>query len=230
MTLPNADIDARVAQFRAQFPTEEAFTLTLERQKMTVERLRANALNDLLVQRLLEAEIGAKLAVTPAEVDYFYANNPDQFQQAERVRASHILFAFPQGADPAARELARTRAAAVLKDVRAGKDFAELAKVHSQDPGSGANGGDLGYFQQGQMVPPFEKVAFSLKAGQTSDLVETEFGVHIIRVADHQAARTLPLDEIRPQLQQFIIERKRQSETEAFVNGLRAKSTVEIFI
>jgi peptidyl-prolyl cis-trans isomerase C len=230
MTLPNADIEARLAQFRSQFPTEEAFTQTLEQQKVTLEQLRSNALNDLLVQKLLDTEIEPKAVVTPAQVDEFYKNNPDQFQQGERVRASHILFGFPQGADDAARQLARTRAATVLQELKSGKDFGTLAKLHSQDTGSAGNGGDLGYFQQGQMVPPFEKAAFALKPGQTSDLVESEFGVHIIRVVDHQAARTLPLDEIRPQLQQFIQEQKRQEQTAAFVNGLKAKSKVEIYI
>jgi peptidyl-prolyl cis-trans isomerase C len=184
----------------------------------------------MLVERLLETEIGSKITVTPEQVNEFYANNPDQFQQPERVRASHILFGVPEGADEAGRQLARTRAATVLKDLRAGKDFAEAARLHSQDDGSARNGGDLGYFQPGQMVAAFDKAAFSLQPGQMSDLVETEFGVHIIRVADRQAARTLPLDEIRPQLQQFIVEQRRQEQTEAFVNTLKAKSTIEILI
>ena len=226
----NADIDASIAQFRAQFPSEEAFTQTLEQQKMTLERLRANALNDILVSKLLEGEMAGKVAVTPQQVDEFYKNNPDQFQQAERVRASHILFGWPPNADEAARQLARTRAATVLKDVQSGKDVAERARLHSADSGSAPNGGDLGYFQPGQMVAEFDKVAFSLKPGQTSNLVESQFGVHIIRVADHQAARTLPLAEIRPRLQQFIEQQKRQEQTQVFVEALKAKSKVEIYI
>lgn len=227
---PAAEVDARLAQIRGQFPTEEAFTQSLQQQGVTMERLRTNALNDLLVAKLLDSEIAAKITVTPAQVDEFYKNNPDQFQQAERVRASHILFGFPQDANEAGRQLARTRAAAVLKDVKAGKDFAELARMHSQDTGSAPNGGDLGYFQSGQMVPAFEKTAFALKPGQTSELVESEFGVHIIRVIDHQAARTLPLAEIRPQLQQFIQEQQRQELTQKFVESLKTKGKVEILI
>jgi peptidyl-prolyl cis-trans isomerase C len=230
MTMPSSEIESRIKEFRAQFPTEEAFTQTLGQQKLTLDQLRSNALNDMLVERLLETEVASKITVTPQQVDEFYRNNPDQFQQPERVRASHILFGFPEGADEAGRQLARTRAATVLKDLRAGKDFAEAARLHSQDGGSATNGGDLGYFQQGQMVAAFDKVAFSLQPGQMSDLVESEFGVHIIRVADRQAARTLPLDEIRPQLQQFIVEQRRQEQTEAFVNTLRAKSSIEILI
>ena len=230
LSAPNAEVDARLAQIRGQFPNEEAFTQSMQQQNMTLDRLRTNALNDLLVARLLDAEIAPKVTVTPAQVDEFYKNNPDQFKQPERVRASHILFAFPPDGNDAGRQLARTRAAAVLKDVKGGKDFAELARLHSQDTGSAPNGGDLGYFQAGQMVPPFEKAAFAMKPGQTSDLVESQFGMHIIRVADHQPARTLPLSEVRPQLQQFIQEQKRQELTQAFVEGLKTKGKVEIFI
>ena len=123
----------------------------------------------------------------------------------------------------------RARTADILKEVAAGKDFAALAKQYSQD-GSAAQGGDLGYFGRGQMVAPFENAAFALQPGQTSELVETQFGYHIIRVTEKQAARTMTLDEVRPQLEQFLQARTRQEQTQAFVETLRAKGKVEIFI
>jgi peptidyl-prolyl cis-trans isomerase C len=179
---------------------------------------------------MLQSEVEAKVAVTPEQVQDFYQKNPNRFQQGERVRASHILIGFPANADDAAKQQARTRAADVLKQVKAGGDFAALAKQHSTDPGSATQGGDLGYFQQGQMVPPFDKAAFSMKPGETSDLVETDFGVHIIRVVDRQAARTVPLDEVRPQVEQYLQGQNRQQATQAFVQGLKTKGKVEIFI
>jgi parvulin-like peptidyl-prolyl isomerase len=163
-------------------------------------------------------------------VNDFYQKNPTQFQQAERVRASHILVGFPENADEAARNQARAKAAEILKDVKAGKDFAALAKQHSSDPGSGAQGGDLGYFQQGQMVPPFDKAAFSMQPGQTSDLVESQFGVHIIRVVDRQPARTVPLDEVRPRLEEYLAGQNRQQATQAFVDALKTKGKIEILM
>ena len=136
----------------------------------------------------------------------------------------------PKGSDAAAKTAARTKAADILNDVKAGKDFAALAKQHSQDPGSAKNGGDLGFFQQGQMVGPFNDVAFKLTPGQVSDLVETEFGFHIIKVAEKQAARTVPLDEVRPQVEQYLQRMNREQQTDAFVDGLKAKGKVEILI
>jgi peptidyl-prolyl cis-trans isomerase C len=118
----------------------------------------------------------------------------------------------------------------VLKDVKGGKDFAALAKQHSQDPGSAVNGGDLGFFQPGQMVGPFNDAAFSLPIGATSDLVETNFGYHIIRVAEKQQGRTVPLEEVRPQVEEYLKNVNREQQTDAFVASLKAKGKVEIFI
>lgn len=228
--VPDAEVDARMAQIKQQFPSEDAFKQTLTQQNMTFEQLREDAKNDMRVAKMLEGEVTASVAVQPQDVSAFYEKNPDKFKQGERVRASHILIRTPEKADPKTKEEARTKAAGVLSEVKAGKDFGELAKNHSQDPGSAANGGDLGYFAQGQMVGPFEQAAFALKPGAVSDIVETPFGFHIIKVADKQAARTVPLDEVKPQIEQFLQNQQRQQKTEAFINSLKAKGKVEILI
>jgi peptidyl-prolyl cis-trans isomerase C len=228
--IPQAEVDARLAQIKQQFPSEDVFKQSLAQQSMTLEQLREDATNDMRVAKMLEGEVPAGAAVQPHDVTAFYEQNPDKFKQGERVRASHILIRTPENADAKTKEEARTKAAGVLNEVKAGKDFGELAKHHSQDPGSAAKGGDLGYFVQGQMVGPFDQVAFTLKPGAVSDVVETPFGFHIIKVADKQAARTVPLDEVKPQIEQFLQNQQRQQKTEAFVNSLKAKGKVEILI
>jgi peptidyl-prolyl cis-trans isomerase C len=230
VAVPDADVDARVNEVRAQFPSEDVFMQMLISRKMTLDQVKADAREDMAIGKMIETEIESKVAVTPADVQDFYAKNPDQFQQPERVRASHILIGFPENADAAAKAQARTKAEQVLKDVKAGKDFAALAKEHSSDPGSAANGGDLGFFQQGQMVGPFNDAAFSLKPGATSDLVETQFGFHIIRVAEKQAPQAVPLDQVRGDLEQYLENRNRQQQTESFVEALRKKGKIEILI
>ena len=230
ISVSEAEIDARIAEFRAQFPSEEAFAQTLELRQMTLAMLRADARQGLQVDAMLELELAAETTVTPEQVAEFYENNSSDFQQGERVRASHILIGFPENADDAAKEQARIRALGVLIEVNVGKDFAALAKQYSDDPGSGPNGGDLGYFERGQMVGPFEEVAFSLAPAQTSALVESPFGFHIIRVVDRQASRTIPLAEARPQVQQFLEAQNRELQTQAFVETLMAKSQVDIYI
>jgi peptidyl-prolyl cis-trans isomerase C len=230
IAVPETEIDARIAEIRKQFPSQEAFTQTLQQRNMTVEALRADAREGMSIDRMLQAEMAGKVTVTPAQLDDFYKKNPDQFKAPERVRASHVLLAFPENADAAAKAAVRERALVVLKALQAGNDFADIAKTNSQDPGSAANGGDLGFFERGQMVGPFEQAAFTLKPNQLSDLVETTFGFHIIKVTARQDARTLPLDEVRPRLQQFLENQNREQQTDAFVEGLRAKGKVEILI
>lgn len=230
LTVPDAELDARMAQIRSQFPSEEAFKQTLGQQKMTPEQLRADARSEILVTKMLQSEIESKVAVTPAQVQDFYQKNPDRFKQGERVRASHILLRIPDQANEAAKAAVKVKAADVLKQARGGKDFAALAKQYSEDPGSAPNGGDLNFFQKGQMVGPFDAAVFAMKVGDISDLVETQFGFHIIKLVDKQAERTVPLDEVRTQVQQFLENQARQEQTQTLIKALAAKGKVEILI
>jgi peptidyl-prolyl cis-trans isomerase C len=228
--VPDADLEKRMAEVMQQFPSKDVFAEMLKTQDTTLEKFRTEQRQDLAINKMLGDALKEKVTATPAQIDEFYKQNPDRFKQGERVRASHILIAVPQGADAVTKTQARTKAEGLLKQVKAGGDFAKLAKENSQDPGSAIQGGDLGYFQPGQMVPEFNDVAFKLAPGTVSDLVETQFGFHIIKVVEKTTARTVPLDEVRPQLTQFLENQNRQRETQAFVAGLRAKGKVEILI
>jgi peptidyl-prolyl cis-trans isomerase C len=228
--VPDAEVNAKIDEVKKQFPSEDLFMQTLIDRKLTIDQMKADARRDIAIARMIDAEIASRIALKPTQVEDFYKNNQGQFTQPERVRASHILISFPEGADAAAKAQAKTKAQRVLKDVKAGKDFAALAREHSQDPGSAPNGGDLGFFEQGRMVGPFNDVAFSLKPGATSDLVETQFGYHIIRVAEKQPGRTVPLEEVRPKVKQYLENLNKETETDAFVKSLRAKGKVQILI
>ena len=230
IAVPDAEVEAQVAQIRSQFPNQQQFEQALAAQKTTLEAVRNDARSEMSVEKLVEGEIAAKVAVKPEAVTDFYQKNQDKFQQGPRVRASHILITVPQGADAAAKQQAKTKAEGILKDLKAGKDFAAAAKENSQDPGSAVNGGDLGFFEQGQMVPPFEQAAFALKPGEMSELVESQFGYHIIKVAEKQGQRVVPLDEAKGQIEQYLGQQNRQAETQAFVNALKAKAKIEILI
>jgi peptidyl-prolyl cis-trans isomerase C len=230
VNVSDAEVEAKIDEVRKQFPSEDLFMQTLISRNLTLDRMRSDARGEIAISRLIEKEIADKIAVKPEQVEDFYSQNPEQFKQPERVRASHILIKFPENADASARTQARTKAQQILKDVKAGKEFAALAKQHSQDPGSAVNGGDLGFFQQGQMVGPFNDAAFSLKPGAISDLVESEYGYHIIKVAEKQPGRTVPLDEVRDKVEQFLQHQNRESQTDAFVKALRAKGKVEILV
>lgn len=230
VVVPEADVDAQMAQIRQQFPSEDVFNQALKAQNKTVENLKADARRSMAITKMLEAALDGRLAVSPEQAKKFYDENPDQFKRSEQVRASHILIGVQENADVAAKAAAKRKAEGLLQQVKSGGDFAALAKEHSQDPGSAVKGGDLGFFERGQMVGPFDQVAFTLAPGATSDLVETQFGYHIIRVAEKKEAGAVPLADVRPQLEQYLQNQNRQREMASFVAALRAKGKVEVLI
>jgi len=150
----------------------------------------------------------ATVPVTPQEIEARYRENLSTYSTPEQVRASHILLK-TEGKDEAA---VRKQAESVLAQVKAGENFASLARQHSEDEGSKESGGDLDYFGRGAMVPAFEEAAWTLEPGETSDLVQSEFGFHIIRVTDKRAATTRPLDDVRAQIEDQIRWEKAQAE------------------
>ena len=227
--IDDAEVDQKVQQLRSQFPTQQAFDEALKQRGLTLDGLKHDARIDLSVTKLMNAEMAGDTTATDQEAKDFYAKNPDKFQQAETVRASHILIRVDEKADAATRKKARAEIDGVLKQARSGADFAKLAQEHSQD-GSAAQGGDLSYFPRGQMVPAFEKVAFELKPGQISDVVQTQFGYHIIKVTDRKPARTVPYEEASAQIKQFLSEQKKQQHADDFIAGLKKKSKIEVLI
>jgi len=154
---------------------------------------------------LSAAELGKAVAISEDDLQKAYAAAGSKYRVGEQRRASHILFQVPADASDAARAEIRKKAEAVLAELnKAPQRFAELAKQHSQDAGSAAKGGDLGLFGRGMMVKPFEEAAFALKSGETSGIVESEFGLHIIRVTEIQPERARPLDEVRKELTETL--------------------------
>ena len=137
--------------------------------------------------------------VSDAEVQKYYDEHAAEYEKPEQVHARHILFRFAPGATAEDKAKVRQRAEEILAKVKAGEDFAALAKQYSEDA-SAAQGGDLGSFTRGKVVAPFERAAFSLAPGETSDLVESPFGLHIIKVDSKESAHTQTLEEVRAQI------------------------------
>lgn len=229
MAVADAELSGAMKQLRSQFPNDAGFQAALKAQHLTLAGLKDETRMNLLVSKLLEQEVGPLVSVKPADISGFYDKNPDRFQQPEAVRASHVLVALPQQADEAMKKAARAKADDVLKQARAGADFAKLARTYSNDA-SAQRGGDLGFFPKGQMVAAFENAAFALQPGQVSDVVETPFGYHVIKVAEHRPARVVPFAEVAPQIEQYLVQEQRQEKTKAYVADLRSKGKVEVLL
>jgi peptidyl-prolyl cis-trans isomerase C len=229
ISVADTEVDAQVARFRQQAQGEEEFKKALTARGLTLEDLRKEVRTQMAISRMLEAEVGPKIDITEADVKAFYDKNPNEFQQPESYRASHILLRVDPAATDVQKKEARTKIEGLLKQVRGGADFAELAKQHSQD-GSAQSGGDLNFFQKGQMVPPFEQAVMALKPGQVSGVVETQFGLHIIKLTEKRAPRTVPLAEVSQRIGQFLLQQAQQQKSGEFIEALKARGKIEILI
>jgi peptidyl-prolyl cis-trans isomerase C len=230
IVVSDTDVNAQIAQMRQGFPTDEAFRQGIAQQGLTIDQLKRQARLSLEVQRLIETEINAKVTVVDSDVLTFYQQNLARFQQGETVHASHILIAVPQNATADQKTQARAKAQQILKQIRGGSDFAQLAKAQSQDPGSAPNGGDLGFFPKGQMVAPFEDAAFKLKDNTVSEIVETPFGFHIIKVLGRRPPRTVPIEEAGGQIKDYLVQDQRQTRLQQYIDQVKTKTKIEILV
>ncbi len=169
------------------------------------------------------------LVLNEADLKTYYEQNQERLSGKEERRASHILIESPKSAAPEARQKAKARAQELLAAVqKAPESFAELAKKHSQDVGSAANGGDLDFFTRGTMLKPFEDAAYALKKGEISSVVETDYGYHIIKLTDVKTPKQRSFEEVRPQIEADLskqqAQRKFAETAEIFTNTVYEQS------
>jgi peptidyl-prolyl cis-trans isomerase C len=224
----DADVDAQVASMQKQFPTQAEFDKALSARNTSVEQLKADARVDMAINKMMEAEVAGAVAATDADAKDFYDKNPDKFAQPESVRASHILI-LTKDADEAGKKAARTKIDGVLKRVKAGEDFAALAKENSQD-GSASQGGDLGFFGRGRMVPEFDQAVFALKPGEISEVVSTPFGFHIIKLTEKKEGSTVPFDQVKPQVVEYLSNQKKQQRVDSFIDEAKKRAKIEVLV
>jgi peptidyl-prolyl cis-trans isomerase D len=174
------------------------------------------------------AKLQQQVTISPQELEDYYNQHREDFRQQSEVKASHILIKTPQpGADgkvdPKADAAARAKAQGILDQLKAGANFADLAKKDSDDKASAINGGSLGWFQHGQMVPEFEQAAFSLPVGQTSGLVKTQYGYHIIRVEDRHEPGIPALDAVKDKIEPLLKQEKAGKQASDLAQGLQSE-------
>jgi peptidyl-prolyl cis-trans isomerase SurA len=207
--------------------TDEQFEMALRQEGMSLDQFREKQRDRIQKQKLLGSEIQSKLRVTETDIAQYYQEHYVQGAGAEKVMASHILFAIPAGTDAPREAAVRERADKVLAALKAGADFAETAKQHSDDPSSSL-GGDLGWFRRGDMVAAFEKAAFGLKKGQMSGLVRTRFGYHIILVTDRAADQPPTLDAVSLDVRKRLTKELEQRLVRGWLDDLRRRSYIDI--
>jgi peptidyl-prolyl cis-trans isomerase C len=221
-----AELDEKL---KKRFPDEAEFKKVVEKMHLSEAALKSQFLRGMAIQRLIDEEIAQKVTVSDKEVKDYYDGHPELFKEPEQVQASHILIKVDPKAEESQKAEARKKIEEIQQRLKKGEDFSALAKEFSQCP-SGAKGGDLGYFRRGQMVKPFEEAAFSLKPGQVSDIVETTFGYHLIKVVDKKPEATTPFEKVKERISENLKREKVQKEIDRYVATLKEKAKVERFL
>jgi peptidyl-prolyl cis-trans isomerase C len=223
------EVDADVAKLRSVFDSPEGFARRLTSDGFTEESFRKHVTGMLAAGRYMDGMRAAVPAVSDEELAAYYRENEHRLTFPEEVRVRHILLTWKPLGTRDDRAAIRGQMVPILEQARSGADFAELAKRHSEDS-TAPNGGDTGFFHRGQMVPAFEKVAFALAPGEVSDMVETPFGVHILRLEERRPARLLPLDEVREQLRDHVRQERMNAAAEREIARLRAAAEIKILV
>ena len=222
-------VTEQLMTIKQRFPSEAEFKKALEENNMTESKISADIKRDMAIQQLLDKEVDQKVKITDEESKTFYDKNPQLFQQPERVKASHILIKVDEGAPEEKKAEARKKIKEIQQKAQNGEDFATLAKTYSEGP-SGPKGGDLGSFGRGQMVKPFEDTAFSLKPNETSDIVETKFGYHLIKVVDKQPAKKIAYADAKDRINKRLKDQKLRTERQLYFNKLKKDAKIEKFL
>ncbi len=225
----DGEVDERIGQIRKNFPGDKEFDAMLAKINMTQASLKENLKTDMTIRKLIDKEVADKVTISDAEVKDYYDKNLDKFKHPEQVRASHILVKVgPEDKDEQKAE-ARKRIEDIQKKLQAGGNFEALAKENSDCP-SKVKGGDLGYFDREAMVKPFSDAAFALKPGETSGIVETQFGYHIIRMTDKKAEGTQSFDEVKEDISRFLKQSRVQNDVKVYIENLKKNAKIEKLI
>lgn len=224
----DAEINEEIGKIKEQFETPEQFTAELQKGNLTEAQLRENIKKGLKSEKWLDQQIKDVQSATEADAKKFYDENPENFEEPEMVRASHILIMTPE--DLTAEQLTEKEKLAKSIETRAkgGEDFAALAKEFSEDPGSKENGGDLDFFAKDRMVPEFAEAAFAAEVNSITSPVKSQFGYHVIKVTDKKEAGKVDFDKVKADLiEGLTMQRKQQAVSEVFTK-LRTTSDTKI--
>gem|GEM_PF-789967 len=211
ITITDEDIQRELNIIISSMGSRDNFEQALEQYQMTEKDLYPNLLNQARLRKLLASQI----KITDDTIRAYYDQNKDSFGSPEQVKASHILVETQAEAD------------ALYTQLKNGADFAKLAQEKSIDTGSGFSGGDLGYFERGVMVTEFEDAAFSLKVGEISSPVQSQFGYHLILVTDHKAAVTKTFEDVKEQITETLTSQKIYELSQSYISDLHAKADIK---
>ncbi len=225
LAVSDEELSEEIEKIKAAAPEGQSLEDALAENGLNLEEWKDNLRSQMLVSKLVDEKTADVAEATPTEIATFYKENLDSFNVPENVTASHILIAFTEEDTDETKAQKKEKLEAIQEQIAGGASFEELATAHSDCPSS-QHGGELGSFERGQMVPEFEEVAFSIEPGVVSDIVETRFGYHLIKVADRQPESVRSLADVNEQLKSYLTGQKKQKALVSYIQTLRETADV----
>lgn len=241
-TFDKKEVEESFQLLKKQFPEQKEWQQLLDERGITEDTLRHSIEMDLMARKFLEGKVQGKIKITDAQVKNFYEENKERFRRPESYRSQHIFIAYVP-ADKRAkmsrdelrekaqdlRKDAQKRMGKVTAELEAGGDFSALAKKYSEDAGSSEKGGDLGFVYKGMLDKSFDDAVAGLKPGETSKVIETPYGFHVIKLNETKPAETAPFDDVKKPIQNYLFTEEAKKIVESNINLMRKQAKIEVF-
>jgi peptidyl-prolyl cis-trans isomerase C len=217
------------AEIKSRFPSEEEFNKKLAHEFYSQEELKAEIRKGKMITVLLEQDVYSRVSVSEKDARQYYDENGEMFRQPETVKARHILIKLTKDADEETTKKAEALIEEITEKQKGGESFEDLAKQYSEGP-SAPQGGDLGYFPRGMMVKEFDDAVFSMKPGEVSGVVRTQFGLHLIKLEEVREAGIMDFEQVKERVIESLKMIQRRKVVETYISDLRKKADIKTFI
>ncbi len=235
------EIDDSFQVLRKQYPTEKAWKRVLESRGINEKILKHSIEMDLMARKFLEAKVQGKVKITDAQVKSFFDQNQSRFKRPESFRSQHIFVAYVPAEQrmkmkleelkanaESLRDAARVRMEKIIKEVKGGGDFSELAKKYSEDAGSAEKGGDLGFVYRGMLDKPYDAAVSKMKPGEISDVVASPYGFHVIKLNEIKPSEMAKFEDVKGSVQNHLFTEEAKKIVSSHINVMRKKAKVEL--
>lgn len=228
LEVDDSAVDAALKDIEVKNGLEEGqLAVMLESEGRSIESYKNHIRDQILVSKITRFELGSRINISERKIAKYYHEKQKEFWEPGKARVRHILILSEKNAPANKKQEKIQQIKKILAELKDGKDFAEAAKEYSEDI-SASSGGDVGFVEKGKMVPEFENAVYRLKEGEISDVVETEYGYHLIKAEEIQKGRTLPLREVKNKIQYILSGKKQKSAFEDWMKELRESAFIEI--
>ncbi|OGW77688.1 MAG: hypothetical protein A3I73_01940 [Omnitrophica bacterium RIFCSPLOWO2_02_FULL_45_16] len=219
------EVDAKINELKKKMGSEGDLENMLNEQNLTLKELSERYKEKIIIRKLIDQKVGAKIIITPLEVKNFYNAHKDEFLQPEEIKLRAILIKpknEQEGGSVKSLELTRD----ILKRLKEGCDFEGLAKEYSDGPWAG-EGGLMGYVKKGDLLPQIEGIVYNLKEGQTSGIIQSQLGYHIFKVEEKRAPRSKEFSEVRQEIEEYLYREKANEKLKGWISSLAKSAYIE---